>query len=196
MLAPGSVEGGCPASGAVEIKILDVSGLPTGADAADVDAPAAAALVAAATPFETERESLSNSSLDQERYGISARTELRAAARLILDFSDRLLVAFAVDGRSQTLVDNGFGLWRLDYKVLYDLFAESVNRYKKKALEDCACKLTKDGGIGDRQGLGEVPPVVCGSREHRSARCYAPFDGRRGRVAETPPNPTQRPNDP
>ena len=47
------------------------------------------------------------------------------------------------------MVDNGFGLWRLDYKVLYDLFAESVNRYKKKALEDCACKLTKDGGIGD-----------------------------------------------
>ena len=50
----------CPASGAVEIKVLDVSGLPRDADAADVDAPAAAALVAAATPFETEREPLSN----------------------------------------------------------------------------------------------------------------------------------------
>ena len=139
----------CLASGAVEIKVLDVSGLPTGADAADVDAPAAAALVAAATPFETEREPLSNFTLNQERYGISERTELRAAARLILDFADRLLVAFAPDGTSRTFVDNGFGLWRLDYKALYDLFAESVNRYKKKALEDGACRPTKDGGIGD-----------------------------------------------
>ena len=142
----------CLQSGATAIRIIDVSGLAEGDDAADVDKQKAETLLEAARPFETEKGELANRSQNKERYGVSSRTELRAAARLLTDFADHLLVAFAPDGTSATYIDTGVGVWRPDYGKVQCLFAQSVKLYQKAALSDGADSSEDDGGLGSGWG--------------------------------------------